>query len=146
MAQKPDMDTLSNATVYSSGGDKIGSVGQVYLDNESDRPEWLTVKTGMFGTKETFIPLADAQVKGSDIHVPYDKVKVKDAPNIDADGALSPKGGAGALPLLRARTETAERRLGHADPGHEKPWRAVRAGADWTRTVRDGRPGAHRGT
>jgi len=91
MAQKPDMDTLNNATVYSSGGDKIGSVGQVYLDNESDRPEWLTVKTGMFGTKETFIPLADAQVKGSDIHVPYDKAKVKDAPNIDADGALSPK-------------------------------------------------------
>jgi len=91
MAQKPDMDTLSNATVYGSGGDKIGSVGEVYLDNESDRPEWLTVKTGMFGTNETFIPLADAQVKGSDIHVLYDKAKVKDAPNIDADGALNPE-------------------------------------------------------
>lgn len=90
MTQTPNLQALGEATVYDSDGDKIGSVGQVYLDNESDQPEWVTVKTGMFGTKETFVPLAGAQMQDADVHVRYDKARVKDAPKMDADGALSP--------------------------------------------------------
>src|SRR4028118_2323038 len=39
---------------------KHGTVGEVYLDDETGRPEWATVRTGLFGTKEAFVPLADA--------------------------------------------------------------------------------------
>lgn len=85
-----DIDTVTGGTVYDADSAKIGSVEQIYIDNDTDQPEWVTVKTGMFGTKETFIPLAQARVDGNDIRVPYDKAKVKDAPRIDADGALSP--------------------------------------------------------
>jgi uncharacterized protein (TIGR02271 family) len=77
------------ATVVSSDGDKIGSVQDIYLDRETDQPEWVLVNTGLFGSRSTFVPLSDASMQGNDIVVPYSKDLVKDAPNIDADGELS---------------------------------------------------------
>jgi uncharacterized protein (TIGR02271 family) len=76
--------------VYGSDGDKIGTARQVYVDDNSGRPEWVTVATGLFGTKESFIPLADASVSADQLTVPYTKAFVKDAPNVDEDGHLSP--------------------------------------------------------
>ena len=76
--------------VVSSDGSKIGSIGQVYLDDQTSQPEWVTTNTGLFGTSETFVPLANATVSGNDVVVPFDKDKVKDAPRVgDSDGHLS---------------------------------------------------------
>jgi uncharacterized protein (TIGR02271 family) len=83
--------TGSNGNVVTSGGDKIGSIGQVYVDDSTSEPTWVTAKTGLFGTAESFVPLQGANVQGNDIVVNYDKQTVKDAPRIDADGALSPE-------------------------------------------------------
>ena len=80
---------LQRANVIDSTGDKVGSVGQVYVTNEGQDPSWVTVNTGLFGTKETFIPLSDAQITDGDIRVPYEKSFIKDAPNIDEDGEIS---------------------------------------------------------
>ena len=79
------VQNLYDATVYDQDGDKIGGVAQVYLDDHSGQPSWATVKTGWFGTKETFVPLDDARIEGDRIDVPYTKEFVKDAPNIDAE-------------------------------------------------------------
>jgi uncharacterized protein (TIGR02271 family) len=68
---------------------KLGTIDEIYADEETGKPEWLAVKTGMFGTKVTFIPLADATAHDDHIHVPFDKDLVKGAPNAEADGALS---------------------------------------------------------
>jgi uncharacterized protein (TIGR02271 family) len=70
-------------------GDKIGSIGDIYLDTETGRPEWIAVTTGLFGSKVSFVPTAEAQAEGDDVRVPYEKSHVKDSPNVDADGALS---------------------------------------------------------
>ncbi|MFJ5730969.1 hypothetical protein [Streptomyces paradoxus] len=43
------------------------------------------MKTGLFGTSESFVPLHDAAVVEDHLEVPYDKDKVKDAPNVDVD-------------------------------------------------------------
>ena len=82
---------LSNGgNVVDNDGDKIGSIGQIFLDDQSGRPEWVTVKTGLFGGGESFVPLRDSEVVGDDIRVPYDKDTVKDAPRIsDSNGHLS---------------------------------------------------------
>ncbi len=72
-------------------GDKLGKVGEVYLDDETGRPEWATVNTGLFGTKETFVPLAQAELSGGQVRFPYEKSMVKDAPKVDTDGHLSPQ-------------------------------------------------------
>ncbi|SFB37349.1 DUF2382 domain-containing protein [Cellulomonas marina] len=79
----------SGATVVGSDGDKIGKLGQVFLDDQTGEPQWITVSTGFFGTSESFIPLDQATVRGDQIVVPFDKDKVKGAPRIDADGHLS---------------------------------------------------------
>jgi uncharacterized protein (TIGR02271 family) len=73
-------------TAYSADGDKIGKVGQLFLDDQTGRPEFVTVNTGLFGTKETFIPVADATFNGDRLTLPYSKERVKDAPNVDAEG------------------------------------------------------------
>jgi uncharacterized protein (TIGR02271 family) len=88
----PDVDELQawhGRNLIDRDGDKIGSIENVYLDEETGRPEWLTVKTGLFGTRETFVPSAEARSEGDGVRVPYEKAHVKDAPNVDADGALS---------------------------------------------------------
>ena len=77
--------------VRSSAGERIGEIKQVYLDNESGQPNWVTVKTGLFGMQESFVPLAQAEASGVDVTVPYDKETVKDAPRLDAGGTLTPE-------------------------------------------------------
>ncbi len=89
MITQNDIARLNGANVYDTAGDKIGSVGQVYLDATSGNPEWVTVKTGLFGNKETFVPLRDATVTDDRVTVVYAKDQVKDAPNIEADGPMS---------------------------------------------------------
>ncbi|MEJ5946425.1 PRC and DUF2382 domain-containing protein [Pseudokineococcus basanitobsidens] len=82
--------SLYDADVYSDGDEKIGSVGTVYLDDDTDRPSWVTVKTGLFGSSESFVPLDAATLDGDRVRVPYSKDKVKDAPRMDSDAELSP--------------------------------------------------------
>jgi uncharacterized protein (TIGR02271 family) len=87
-------DTISRVIgqdVYDESGEKIGSASEVYLDDESGQPEWVTVRTGLFGTKESFVPLRDADLTNDGVRVPVSKAKVKDAPKIDTDGHLSPQ-------------------------------------------------------
>ncbi len=80
----------SGGTVVGGEGEKIGKIGQVYLDDETGKPEWVTTKTGLFGGAETFIPLAEGTVERDSIRVPYDKDTVKNAPRMDdAEGHLS---------------------------------------------------------
>jgi uncharacterized protein (TIGR02271 family) len=86
------VQTLLNGggAVVSEDGTKIGDVAQVYLDDASGEPEWVTTKTGMFGGGESFIPLAQGSVQGNEIRVPYSKDKVKGAPSVgDSDGHVS---------------------------------------------------------
>jgi uncharacterized protein (TIGR02271 family) len=75
--------------LVSQDGDKIGTIDEIYVDEQTGKPEWLAVSTGLFGSRVSFVPLAEAQRDGDDIRVPYAKDQVKDSPNADADGALS---------------------------------------------------------
>src|SRR5829696_636674 len=80
----------SGGNVVGADGQKIGSIGQVYVDDSTGEPSFVTVKTGLFGTAESFVPLQDATVTGNDILVAYNKNEVKDAPRVDPDGRITP--------------------------------------------------------
>lgn len=84
-----DIGKLQQATIVDQDGSKIGSVGQVYVDDRTSQPTFATVKTGLFGSKETFVPLSKAKETDDGLSVPYTKDFVKDAPNLDADEHLS---------------------------------------------------------
>ena len=93
MITQENIDTMlgNGGNVLGSDGEKIGRAGQVYLDDQTGEPSWVTAKTGLFGTSESFIPLQGADVEGHDVRVPYSKHQVKDAPRIESDGNLSPE-------------------------------------------------------
>jgi uncharacterized protein (TIGR02271 family) len=86
---REDVLSWRGQDLVDNDGDKIGSIDDIYLDRETDQPEWAVVTTGLFGTKRTFVPLQDAQPHEGGIRVPYEKAAVKDAPKIDPDGELS---------------------------------------------------------
>lgn len=84
-AEIQDLLNTGGGTVVGQDGENIGKVGQVYLDDQTGEPEWVTVSTGLFGTNESFVPLAQSSLSGDELRVPYDKSKVKDAPQIDSN-------------------------------------------------------------
>jgi sporulation protein YlmC with PRC-barrel domain len=89
MIDQGSVPSLMGSTVRDGAGDKIGKVGQVYLDDTTGQPEWVTVRTGLFGTRESFVPLAAARVEGDELVVDVPKDRVTAAPKIDEDGHLS---------------------------------------------------------
>ncbi|MBE2319461.1 PRC and DUF2382 domain-containing protein [Solirubrobacter sp. CPCC 204708] len=86
-------DVLSwrGQTLIDAHDDKIGTIEDIYLDADSNEPEWALVTTGLFGTKQSFVPIQDASERDGGIRVPFEKATVKDAPKIEPDGALSPQ-------------------------------------------------------
>jgi uncharacterized protein (TIGR02271 family) len=89
MFDRSDLNRLHGRTVRTTSGDKIGKVAQVYLDDQTGAPEWVTVRTGLFGTKESFVPLAAARFERDELVVDVPKQRVNGAPRLDEDGHLS---------------------------------------------------------
>jgi uncharacterized protein (TIGR02271 family) len=88
----PDVDTVrgwQGATMVDRDGDQLGSIDAIYVDDQTGEPEWALVNTGLFGTRSSFVPLAQATARGDQVQVPYQQQLVKDAPNMDPDGHLS---------------------------------------------------------
>jgi len=92
MLTRENIENLLNrgGNVIGADGEKIGSIGQLYADDDTGEPTWVTVKTGLFGTHESFVPVEGARAEGDDLVVPYTKDHVKDAPRVDTDGHLEP--------------------------------------------------------
>ena len=86
MITEHEIDDVIGSTLYSQDDEKIGRVGQVFLDDNTGQPEFLTVNTGLFGTSESFVPAQEASFSSDRVVVPFGKDKVKDAPNVDVDG------------------------------------------------------------
>ncbi len=86
MIQQDKLRELIGGEAVDRDGKRIGKIGQIFLDDTTGEAEWATVNTGMFGTKETFVPISAATHDADGLRVPYEKDKVKDAPNVDVEG------------------------------------------------------------
>jgi uncharacterized protein (TIGR02271 family) len=85
MITREQIPMVLDHPVFDTTGQKVGEVKHVFLDDTTNRPEWLCVRTGLFGTRETFVPLHDAELVQDHVEVPYDKERIKDAPSVDID-------------------------------------------------------------
>jgi len=83
------IDELEGRPVTGADGQKLGTVADIYFDNDTRRPEWALVSTGLFGTKHSFVPITSASVSDDGLQVPFTKQQVSDAPRLDDDGELS---------------------------------------------------------
>ncbi|MEP7022255.1 MAG: PRC and DUF2382 domain-containing protein [Actinomycetota bacterium] len=84
-----DLQNMTGRTAIDADGSKIGKIGQVYVDDQTGQPLWVTISTGMFGTKESFAPLYGSSTSGEDLQLAVSKDMVKDAPSVDPDGHIS---------------------------------------------------------
>jgi uncharacterized protein (TIGR02271 family) len=89
MISNDQLSSVIGTVAYDRSGERIGKIGQVYYDDETDQPKWVTVHTGLFGTNESFVPLQGAEVGAERVTLAYDKALVKDAPNVPGDRHLS---------------------------------------------------------
>ena len=84
-----DPGRLNGTTVVGGDGEKLGNVDAVYYDNTTDRAEWVAVRSGLFGTRVTLVPLRRADYTGIELRVPFDKVQLRNAPHHDPGNELS---------------------------------------------------------
>ena len=90
IANMSDPNTMTGAPVMGGNGEKLGKVDAIYFDNDTDKPEWAAVKSGLFGSHVSLVPLAQGTWNGDALTVPFGKDALKTAPHHDPDAALSP--------------------------------------------------------
>jgi hypothetical protein len=90
-AQVISTEQLTNPVANGTGcvvgpaGERIGKVGQVFLDDRTGLPAWVTAKAGLYSA-ESFIPLARATRNGNVLAVPFAADEIKDAPRVRGEG------------------------------------------------------------
>jgi sporulation protein YlmC with PRC-barrel domain len=86
-----DMQTLSDVRgkdVFSSDGEKIGSVKEIYYDDTESKPEWIGLGTGFLGMKERVVPVETLSQRGEGLQVPFTKDKIANAPYFETEGSV----------------------------------------------------------
>jgi len=76
-------------TLLDREGDKIGRIEEIFLVEETGRPEWALVKIGRLKGHTTLVPLSSAQPVEDGVRIGFTKDVVGEAPQIDADEELS---------------------------------------------------------
>src|SRR5690606_13524243 len=72
--------------VYDSSGEQIGKIDDVYIDDDTQQPEWLSIDAGgMFRSKHFLAPIEGAEFDGDGLKVAFSKDQVSSAPSFDAD-------------------------------------------------------------
>ena len=67
-------------------GERIGKLQDVYVDVETDEPQFGTVKEGFIGRHLTFVPLLGVEVGPDELRAAVLKEQVKSAPDLDLHG------------------------------------------------------------
>ena len=144
MATEKNIKDLFNATAYDRNGDKLGAVKEVFVDDNSGQPTFVEVGHGLFGMSSSLVPMRGHRLSGDQLQLAFDKDRIKDAPNLDADNHLTPEDQRniyGHYQLTDAQDSERyladERRERHADPHHD-------GRRDGDRDLRDGGRDLHR--
>lgn len=83
---------LFGCEAFDPSGYRLGVVGQLFLDDTTEQPAWITVQTGLFGTNESFVPLDGAAFDGDTLTVAVHRHAVRLAPPVLLDqGDLPPE-------------------------------------------------------
>jgi uncharacterized protein (TIGR02271 family) len=88
MQNMPTMEQFTAAQgqpVYSSDGEKIGTVDEIFYDVETRQPEWIAVGKGFFKTKRVLVPVQGANIQGDGFYVAYSRDQVEGSPDITGD-------------------------------------------------------------
>ena len=150
MISQEQIPAVVDHMIYDADGKRIGEARHVFLDERTGEPEWATIRTGLFGTQETFVPIHEGRVVGNYLEVPVSRTKVKDAPHLDVskgrlteqqerelynfygfdwDGSAAPEGDASAGAAGTAGAAGGMGREGERESGPMPESRTMAAGA-----------------
>lgn len=82
---------LFDATAFDSEGEKIGSVKEVFVNDDNGQPTFVEVNHGLFGMGSSLVPLRGHKFTGEELTLAFPKDRIKDAPEFDTDSALTPE-------------------------------------------------------
>jgi hypothetical protein len=77
-----DIDQIAGRPLYARGGEKVGDIDDVFLDDQTNTPEWVRVGVGLFGMKNVLVPVEPLQRENDGFRAPYTKEQIKDAPSV----------------------------------------------------------------
>ena len=82
---------LFNATAYDKAGEKLGSVKEVFVDEQTGQPTFVEVNHGLFGMSSSLVPLRGHDFNGDDLKLAFSKDRIEGAPDFDSDKPLTPE-------------------------------------------------------
>lgn len=82
---------LFNATAYDKAGEKLGSVKEVFVDEQSGQPTFVEVNHGLFGMSSSLVPLRGHDFTGDELKLAFSKDRIENAPDFDSDKPLTPE-------------------------------------------------------
>lgn len=89
MADFNRIEDLANATAYDSNGDKVGGVKDVYVNDTTGQPDFVSVNHGLFGGGDSIVPLRGHTLRDGELHLAFPKDRIEDAPDLDENGHLT---------------------------------------------------------
>lgn len=83
------IDDMIGADALDAQDDRIGEVGQVYVDEHTERPTWVSVRLGLLSGAEVLVPLEDAEWDERTLHVAVERKVAREAPRKEMDEPLT---------------------------------------------------------
>ena len=82
MLSEREVAAAIGGTAYGPDGSKIGTVENFFVDDRTGVPTWVSVATGLFGTRHSIAPAAEATVGDGGLRLPVTADAVKAAPRL----------------------------------------------------------------
>jgi Domain of unknown function (DUF2382)/PRC-barrel domain len=80
MVSEHEVSAAIGGTAYGSDGDKLGTVEAFFADDRTGTPTWVSISTGLFGTRHSIVPVAGATFDDGALRIPVTADAVKSAP------------------------------------------------------------------
>ncbi|WP_448610847.1 PRC and DUF2382 domain-containing protein [Geodermatophilus sp. URMC 60] len=90
MLSERELSAAIGSAAYGPDGEKIGTVEHFFTDDRTGAPTWVAISTGLFGTRHSVVPAADATFSEGTVRLPVTKEAVRTAPSV-SDQHLDPE-------------------------------------------------------
>ena len=85
MLSEREISTAVGGPAYGADGSKLGTIEAFFADDRTGAPTWVAVSTGLFGTRHSIAPVAEATFSDGALHLPVTSDAVKSAPPMTGD-------------------------------------------------------------
>jgi PRC-barrel domain protein len=82
---REELVPLVGHEVVDANGNSVGYVDLLFVDDETERPEWLGVWDGLPGGRRVLVPIRGVELVEDEMRLPWTEDMVKNAPSYGED-------------------------------------------------------------